>query len=66
MCSIGHGCDNTLNAFIYVGTLCGKCRDEDEGVSALLNQCVTCSSASGLLILALSQSHASCFQRTSY
>ena len=37
-----------------VGVLCGECRDESEGVSALLNECVTCSDTSGLLILALS------------
>ena len=41
--------------YISAGILCGECRDEGKGVSALLNNCVTCSNASGLLILALSQ-----------
>ena len=36
-----------------VGTLCGECRNEGEGVSALLNDCVSCSNTSGLIILAL-------------
>ena len=36
------------------GVLCGECIDESEGVSALLNECVSCSNVSGLLILALS------------
>lgn len=37
-----------------LGTLCGSCRG-DRGVSALLNRCVSCSSLSALLILALSE-----------
>ena len=41
---------------IYLGILCGGCKDEDKGVSALFNHCVTCGNESGLLILALSQS----------
>ena len=41
--------------FLSPGTLCGECREEGMGVSALLNECVTCTSASGLLILSLSQ-----------
>ena len=36
------------------GELCGVCRD-GKGVSALLNKCTTCSDASGLLILLLSE-----------
>ncbi|CAI8057069.1 hypothetical protein GBAR_LOCUS31080, partial [Geodia barretti] len=35
------------------GTLCGECRDDEKGVSSLLNNCVTCDDASGLLILLL-------------
>jgi hypothetical protein len=35
------------------GILCGECRGEREGVSALLNNCVSCPKASGLVILAL-------------
>jgi len=35
------------------GVLCGECDGENMGVSALLNKCVSCSDASGLLILAL-------------
>ena len=39
---------------MYQGVLCGECRD-GKGVSVLLNNCVTCHSAQGLLILALSR-----------
>ena len=38
-----------------LGVLCGDCRD-GAGVSALLNQCVSCNDAYGLLIAALSKS----------
>ena len=38
---------------VSVGTLCGECKSDEEGVSALLNQCVSCPEASGLLIIAL-------------
>ena len=41
------------NAF-SVGILCGECKDEGKGVSALLDRCVSCSNTAGLLILALS------------
>ena len=43
-----------FGAFDSTGVLCGQCDGEDKGVSALLNECVSCSDASGLLILALS------------
>ena len=39
---------------IHLGILCGECKDERKGVSALFNQCVTCGNESGFLILALS------------
>ena len=42
--------------FLFLGELCGNCRD-GKGVSALLNRCVSCSDASGLLILALSKTN---------
>jgi hypothetical protein len=35
------------------GILCGECSSKGEGVSALLNECVSCSNISALLILAL-------------
>ena len=35
------------------GTLCGECSGEGEGVSALLNECVSCSNTSALIIVAL-------------
>ena len=38
--------------FIYVGYLCGQCRN-GKGVSALLNNCVSCERTSVLLIIAL-------------
>ena len=37
-----------------IGILCGKCRD-GKGVSVLLNDCVSCHDAQGLLILGLSK-----------
>ena len=37
------------------GVLCGNCRD-GYGVSVLLNKCVTCHDASGILIVVLSES----------
>ena len=37
---------------MYVGYLCGKCRN-DAGVSALLNKCVSCGYVNILLIIAL-------------
>ena len=37
-----------------LGVLCGRCQD-DKGVSALLNHCVSCHDASGLLIALLSK-----------
>ena len=40
------------------GVLCGQCRNESAGYSALLNDCVSCNDASGLLILALSKLYA--------
>ena len=56
----GCGCVHIMSVCTCVcgsaGILCGECRREDEGVSALLNECVDCSDASGLLILVLSQS----------
>ena len=47
--------DDCIIIIVVVGTLCGECRDGNEGVSALLNECVSCHDASGLYILALSQ-----------
>lgn len=44
-----------VSVCICAGNLCGECRD-GRGVSALLNNCVTCNNAQGLLILALSMS----------
>ncbi len=38
--------------FIITGFLCGECKD-GKGVSALLNYCVTCEDASGILVIAL-------------
>ena len=37
-----------------LGVLCGQCQD-DKGVSALLNKCVSCHDASGVLIAGLSK-----------
>ena len=36
------------------GVLCGECRN-GSGVSALLNRCVTCSNAMGLLVAVLGE-----------
>ena len=36
------------------GVLCGECRN-GSGVSALLNRCVTCSDAMGLLVAVLGE-----------
>ena len=41
-----------LLIFNFTGVLCGDC-DANMGVSALMNQCVTCSDAHGLLIATL-------------
>ena len=38
---------------VGAGILCGECSSKGEGVSALLNECVSCSNISALLILAL-------------
>ena len=40
------------SSIIIVGCLCGSCED-GYGVSALLNNCVTCHDASGTLIIIL-------------
>ena len=40
--------------YIYTGIVCGKCRNENKGASALFNHCTTCSNAAALLIVALS------------
>ena len=37
-----------------LGVLCGQCQG-DKGVSALLNKCVSCHDASGVLIAGLSK-----------
>ena len=44
----------TLICLLHAGVLCGQCRG-DKGVSALLNKCVSCHDASGLLIAGLSK-----------
>ena len=44
---------------VYVGVLCGSCKD-GRGVSVLLNRCVSCSNASILLLVALSESTSVC------
>ena len=38
-----------------VGVMCGECSNSSYGVSALLNNCVNCHDASGLLIVFLSE-----------
>ena len=38
-----------------LGVLCGQCRNDEFGVSALLNKCVSCHDASGTLIAGLSK-----------
>ena len=46
---------NKLVLLLYhAGVLCGACRD-NQGVSALLDHCISCSNVSALLILALSE-----------
>ena len=42
--------------FVSVGVLCGAC-EAGYGVSALLNSCVTCHDASGILIVILCKLH---------
>ena len=44
-----------LPQFMYTGILCGECSNSQFGVSVLLNRCVTCHNAFGLLILVLSK-----------
>ena len=44
----------TIFNFIIKGYLCGQCRG-DKGVSALLNNCVTCGYFNILLIIALGE-----------
>ena len=41
--------------YIVIGYLCGQCRG-DRGVSALLNNCVSCGYVNILLIIALGYS----------
>ncbi len=48
--SVPHLCDYA--PFITAGILCGECKN-GKGVSALLNYCVTCENASGILVIAL-------------
>lgn len=54
--SLAHCYINTSNVAPAspIGTLCGACRD-GKGVSVLLNKCVTCNNALGILILLLSE-----------
>ena len=42
---------------MFAGTLCGECSGEREGVSALLNECVSCPKYSALLIVALGKKY---------
>ena len=49
-----------LYVYCNEGTLCGECWRERHGVSALLNQCVSCSDISILLILALGKIYTKC------
>ena len=44
----------TIFNFIFKGYLCGQCQD-DKGVSALLNNCVSCGYVNILLIIALGE-----------
>ena len=53
MSCIGNYSLPTFFSPLGIGVLCGNC-GEGLGVSALLNECVTCSDASGLLIAGLS------------
>lgn len=50
---------------VNTGALCGGCTD-NKGFSVLLNRCVTCADASGLLILVLSKSILSLYLQGSY
>ena len=52
---VGYNCRTSMllsSPLITAGALCGECRD-GKGVSALLNRCVSCPNAYGLLILGL-------------
>ena len=49
-----HASSEIILFYPIVGILCGKCRS-GRGVSALLNRCISCHDASGMLILALSK-----------
>ena len=46
--------DGIINQTPMTGILCGECGD-GKGVSVLLNDCVSCHDAQGLLILGLSK-----------
>ena len=50
---LNHFCNWHHNVHV-AGILCGECRD-GKGVSVLLNDCVSCPNAQGLLILGLSK-----------
>ena len=39
------------------GVLCGRCRGDEVGVSALLNKCVSCHDASAILIVGLGKTN---------
>ena len=47
-------CNCIHSYLLFVGYLCGDCKN-GEGVSALLNRCVNCSDAYGILIAVLSK-----------
>ena len=47
-------CSDDNSVALSAGVLCGNCRD-GYGVSLLLNKCVTCHDASGILIAVLSE-----------
>ena len=47
-------CSDDNSVALSAGVLCGNCRD-GYGVSVLLNKCVTCHDASGILIAVLSE-----------
>ena len=47
-------CEMFRTLMLTLGVLCGQCRG-DKGVSALLNKCVSCHDASGVLIALLSK-----------
>ena len=48
-------CSDDNSVALSAGVLCGNCRD-GYGVSVLLNKCVTCHDASGILIAVLGES----------